>query len=358
MEIVSPLYFSVFIFSILVLVDLMFKFKRPLILKFYFGMLIIATGSAAMGHFLFNNSTNLILFFYLTKAIIAGAFLNIFSILYFPKFKLVVSVLFIAMVISASSIFIYSLLVENSYVQYRQQPSTIVTFNEGIDTPLALKLLRFSFIICFFIIMLYFIYGIVKKYQYNNIYFDKIKQWTSFILVFCIGLLFLYLPLPLFRDNYLIGHFISITFYFYILLIVFYRPNFLNKSALKISFGDSFTKESDYAISELEFINEFYTKSYFTRNDASLENLAKIMNISSNDLYKFIYYKYTMTFNDLVNKNRVEYFIDIIHNSKYLNYTIDALAKEAGFSSRQHLYKPFKKFHGGNPSDIVDAVAS
>jgi len=34
------------------------------------------------------------------------------------------------------------------------------------------------------------------------------------------------------------------------------------------------------------------------------------------------------------------------------------LAKEVGFSSRQHLYKPFKKFHGGNPSDIVDAVVS
>jgi AraC-like DNA-binding protein len=64
-----------------------------------------------------------------------------------------------------------------------------------------------------------------------------------------------------------------------------------------------------------------------------------------------------MTFNDLVNKNRVDYFIDIIHNPKYLNFTIDALAKEAGFSSRQHLYKPFKKFHGGNPSDIMDAIA-
>jgi AraC-like DNA-binding protein len=79
--------------------------------------------------------------------------------------------------------------------------------------------------------------------------------------------------------------------------------------------------------------------------------------VGSNDLYKFVYYKYNMTFNDLVNKHRVEYFIDIIHNPKFLNYTIDALAKEAGFSSRQHLYKPFKKFHGGNPSDLIDSIA-
>jgi AraC-like DNA-binding protein len=144
----------------------------------------------------------------------------------------------------------------------------------------------------------------------------------------------------------------------YILLLVFYRPAFLNRSALKISLGESFNKEADFALSELDFINEFYTKLYFTNNDASLDHLAKILKIGSNDFYKFVYYKYSMTFNDLVNKNRVDYFIDIIHNPKYLNYTIDALAKEVGFSSRQHLYKPFKKFHGGNPSDIVDAVAT
>ena len=141
-------------------------------------------------------------------------------------------------------------------------------------------------------------------------------------------------------------------------MIVFYRPNFLNRSALKISLGENFNREAEFMISELDFINEFYTKMYFKQNEASLENLAKILKISSNDLYKFVYFKYSMTFNDLINKNRVDYFIDIIHNPKYLNFTIDALAREAGFSSRQHLYKPFKKFHGGNPSDIVEAVVA
>ena len=87
--------------------------------------------------------------------------------------------------------------------------------------------------------------------------------------------------------------------------------------------------------------NELMFMSFMKYNDGTLVN--------------FIAKKYDMSFSDLVNKNRVDYFIDIIHNAKYLNFTIDALAKEAGFSSRQHLYKPFKKFHGGNPSDIMDA---
>lgn len=138
-------------------------------------------------------------------------------------------------------------------------------------------------------------------------------------------------------------------------MLIFYRPSFLNKSSMKISFGNNFTKESDFEVNEFEFINIFYTNFYFTDNEASLDSLAKKLNVSSNDLYKFIYYKYSMTFNDLLNKNRVDFFTDLINNPKYLNYTIDALAKEAGFSSRQHLYKPFKKFHGGNPSDLIEA---
>ena len=175
-------------------------------------------------------------------------------------------------------------------------------------------------------------------------------------MIFCFILVILFIPLNVYKLYPFVSHYSNILVFSYVLLLIYYRPNFLNRSALKISFGDSFNRDTEYAISELSFINEFYTKLYFTRNEASLENLAKILNISSNDLYKFIYYKYSMTFNDLVNKNRVDYFIDIIHDPKYLNLTIDALAKEAGFSSRQHLYKPFKKFHGGNPSDIVDAV--
>jgi AraC-like DNA-binding protein len=140
------------------------------------------------------------------------------------------------------------------------------------------------------------------------------------------------------------------------LLLIFYRPSFLNKSALKIALGESFNREPKFEVSELDFINAFYTKLYFTNKEANMEGLAQQLKVSSSELYRFIYNKYDITFNDLVNKNRITYFIDIVNNPKYKNYTIDALAKEVGFSSRQHLYKPFKKFHGGNPSDMIDSL--
>ena len=169
-------------------------------------------------------------------------------------------------------------------------------------------------------------------------------------------MLILYLPLSFLKDNDNAGYLISFGIYLTVVLTILYRPVFLNKSSLKISFGDSFSRNVDLNINDLDFVNNFFTNFYFTNPEASLENFAKVLNVGSNDLYKFVYYKYNMTFSDLVNKQRVEYFVDIIHNPKFANFTIDALAKEVGFSSRQHLYKPFKKFHGGNPSDLIDAV--
>jgi YesN/AraC family two-component response regulator len=62
--------------------------------------------------------------------------------------------------------------------------------------------------------------------------------------------------------------------------------------------------------------------------------------------------------NEIINKNRVDYFIELVRSPKYNQYSIDALAKEAGFNSRHHLYKPFKKFHGGTPSDFISSVNS
>jgi YesN/AraC family two-component response regulator len=63
-----------------------------------------------------------------------------------------------------------------------------------------------------------------------------------------------------------------------------------------------------------------------------------------------------MTFSDLVNKYRVQYFVSIVVLPQNANYTIDALAKMSGFTSRNHLYKPFRKFHGGIPSDFIDTI--
>jgi AraC-like DNA-binding protein len=73
-------------------------------------------------------------------------------------------------------------------------------------------------------------------------------------------------------------------------------------------------------------------------------------------LTKFIYQNFTTTFNDLVNEARVNYFVTLVADGKHPNYTIESLAQLSGFGSRQSLYKQFKKFHGGTPSDLYNST--
>lgn len=356
MEIINKIYFSIFIFSLIVLVDIIVKFKRPLILKFYLLLLTLSAGTNALIFTLELDTSVFVLLGALCKGFITFSFINIFTILYFPKLQKWVNGLGILLLIY--DLFLFQYVMSNAVlIDAIPKKALLILLRTKLDFPLFLNIYRVLISLAFLGVMIYTSSSLAIKHEYQNIYFDKIKTWSKLFVSFALFTTILFIPLAFIKFPEIIGSIVSIIGFLLPIIFVFYRPSFLNRSSLKISFGDSFNRDSEYAISELEFINEFYTKLYFAQNDASLENLAKVLNISSNDLYKFIYYKYSMTFNDLVNKNRVDYFIDIIHNPKYLNFTIDALAKEAGFSSRQHLYKPFKKFHGGNPSDIMDAIA-
>ena len=355
MEIINKIYFSIFVFSLIVFVDLIIKFKRPLILKIYLGLLVLCGGLNALLYTIQLEISSFLFITSLFKGVISFSIINIFTILYFPKLQKWVNGLGGAYIIYEILLFQYISKNPTLFIDPPQR-ALLMMLKSKVALPVYINVYRIFLTVVFLCAMAYTSTAVLFKQEYQNIYFDKIKTWSKFLIFFTGLMITLFIPVSFVELPETVSYMASIISFITIELFVFYRPVFLNRSALKISFGNHFNRESEYAISELAFINEFYTKLYFVQNDASLDNLAKTLNISSNDLYKFIYYKYSMTFNDLVNKNRVDYFIDIIHNPKYLNFTIDALAKEAGFSSRQHLYKPFKKFHGGNPSDIMDAV--
>jgi AraC-like DNA-binding protein len=352
----EKLFFSVFLISTIAFFDVLIKFKRPLVLKFLFLLISSIIGFTSLIHSLDLTSTNYIFYIIFSKALIASAFLNVFSNLYFLKYRIWVVLLSISLITFTVASFYYSSLINPEYIESLRSQTLVIVKSSGLELPLFMLIIRSVLILSFFGTFVFFLYKIINKFGLNNIYFDKIKVWTIAIFLIMICMLLLYIPFPFLKNNDIVGFSISFVIYLTVVLTILYRPNFLNKSSLKISFGDSFSRNVDLNINDLDFINNFFTNFYFTNPEASLENFSKVLNVGSNDLYKFVYYKYNMTFSDLVNKQRVEYFVDIIHNPKFANFTIDALAKEVGFSSRQHLYKPFKKFHGGNPSDLIDAV--
>jgi AraC-like DNA-binding protein len=144
-----------------------------------------------------------------------------------------------------------------------------------------------------------------------------------------------------------------------LLLIILYRPSFINKNGSKISFGYLFARaQFDTDINEVDFNFHFFTNLYYKSKTADIVEFSEIMGVSKDIMFKYIYFKYSLSFDELVNKSRVEYFVEIIKLPKFKDYTIEALALEVGFGSRQRFYQPFKKYHGGNPSDLIDVITS
>jgi AraC-like DNA-binding protein len=226
-----------------------------------------------------------------------------------------------------------------------------------IITPM-IRLIRFFFIFIVAAHLFYFWYVIYNKLNLNNIYFEKIRNWTTLIFTLSIVVILSNMAIAFLSDKPFWLNNLTIFICFSLLLLVLKRPSFLNTSAKKIAFGHKFNFEHEVEIEELTFLQLFQVQKYFAKKDATLEDLAIQLKVSSQHLSQFIQKKYAMSFSDLVNKNRVNYFFEIVQDPSFQNFTIDALAREVGFSSRQHLNKPFKKFHGGNPSDLVESVIS
>ncbi|MFM6993579.1 MAG: helix-turn-helix domain-containing protein [Sediminibacterium sp.] len=227
--------------------------------------------------------------------------------------------------------------------------------NLNIEITVTLRLVRLSFLFIVGAHLFYFWYVIYTKLNLNNLYYEKIRIWTSFLCILSFIIILSNVVIGFISDKPFWVNVLTIFTAYFVLLLVLKRPSFLNTAAKKIAFGHKFNIDFEADIDELVFIHVFQEQKYFANKDASLEGLAQLLKVSTPHLSQFIQKKYAMSFSDLVNKNRVNYFFEIVQDPAFHNYTIDALAREVGFSSRQHLNKPFKKFHGGNPSDLIDA---
>ena len=145
-----------------------------------------------------------------------------------------------------------------------------------------------------------------------------------------------------------------ISMSYVVLLAIIYKPKYLSFNKFSFNKLTAFDRSSTLTVNDQNFSNPFFNDFYYLQKDANLERFCKENGIvDKEEFHDLIIIKFSMSFNNLINKYRVEYFLDLVKSKKYTNYSIDALAQEAGFNSRHHLYKPFKKFHGGTPSDFI-----
>jgi AraC-like DNA-binding protein len=271
---------------------------------------------------------------------------KIFTNLYFIQHKRIANIYTIV----AYAIYIF-LFFYVKFVGYE----TVFPKSHSVNLPIYVNLLVELDFVLFNLFCLFYIYNILFKFSFKNIYFKSIQLWTlGFFMVILTQIIIIILSI-IFKFSNDFKIYITIVKGLALLLTIFYRPNFINKNGSKISFGFLFNRNDlSSDIKEVDFNFHFFTSFYFKNKTANINEFSNIMGVSKEIVFKFIYFNYSMSFDELLNKSRVDYFVEIIKQPKFKNYTVEALALEVGFTSRQRFYQPFKKYHGGNPSDLID----
>lgn len=344
-------YFSValFIQSLLVFVEVCINFKRPILLK---TMILIVTGALAwrgIGYvYCYHHSYNRWAID-IPQSILPFATISLFTYIYKSRLTWYI--------ISIGSLILLLQLAFQTYFSLIHPLNNNIPLWALPGVGIYFKIAKAIVTLFVFSINLWILVKISTKYKPGNIYFIQLRKWTLYLLLFQLlsgisFVLYVYLD-PGYRN---IAYLFVLIFNFAGILPLLFRPKFLNRSNLKVKMGNLFDKRIEDSLTEKLFSEVFYTNVFYLNKDVSVETLKKQLNVTAEILNNFLYTHYGLALTDLVNKHRVAYFIDLVNTGKYGNYTIDALAQEAGFGSRFHLYKSFKKFHGGTPSDFIRSV--
>ena len=325
--------FSISLLSSVLLIEIFINFKKPFNLKLLF--LLIATSISIY---------------------------NLSILLNWPFYVSMISRFFIISTGIIILYYLYKLTINRKIVVICAFLFCLILIYLNIDfipwkDILVLNIFRVSIKLLLIIIFLYLyltiFWKLISSLQDNNLYSKKVRKWIIFFIVIFLVAVVNNIYLQFFQSQILVIRCFNIFTHLAICLLIFYRPKFINRTELAISLGKAFSFNAIAQINEDKFILEFYTNQYYLNQQANLEQFALLINVKSNFLSEYINKKTKLSFNDLVNKNRVEHFVFIATSNKYENLTIEGLSSICGFGSKQSFYRYFKKFHGGSPSDLI-----
>ncbi|MNK67267.1 DNA-binding transcriptional regulator ChbR [compost metagenome] len=96
------------------------------------------------------------------------------------------------------------------------------------------------------------------------------------------------------------------------------------------------------------------THQSFRNKEIRLQSLAKEIGLSSHKLSIVLNSYINKTFIDYINQYRINWIKDSLRNPEIVqNFTLEALAYSAGFSSRSAFYNAFKKLVGMSPAEYA-----
>lgn len=157
-----------------------------------------------------------------------------------------------------------------------------------------------------------------------------------------------------------IGISVGFSFLYFILtkpdllfkFLVIHTKSKLNSKVSKTSNKKVKHDESDSEKDSMSFLTQIMLhEKLFLNSEFDLNELAKRSNLTLYECSRIINKSQNISVRDWVNKYRIEYYIETFPK-KSPTLTVDAIALEAGFSSRATFYRAFKKEKTMMPSDF------
>lgn len=103
---------------------------------------------------------------------------------------------------------------------------------------------------------------------------------------------------------------------------------------------------------EMEKIVQFFeTEKPYLNKELNISQVSVALDIPSRELSFIINNHFGQRFTDFLNKYRIEHITKKINKEYLSNFTIEAIASEAGFASKSTFNLAFKKYHQCTPSE-------
>lgn len=207
---------------------------------------------------------------------------------------------------------------------------------------------------------------------------DEMYKWLYFLLISMLGLYILLITWNFLAVSSTIAFFVVISFasagfIFVISIYLFFNPKILyglqgwldkpyllsqvviksQPPSMDLSTPPKTTVFTNKMRTEMRFRIESHFKSNkpFIVVGYKIKDLSKELNIPIYLISSFINQEYGKNFNEFVNEHRVEHVADILKKSPDgQQFTLEAVAKSAGFNSRNTFIAAVKKKSGMTPS--------
>jgi len=340
----SYLYLALAVFGLTSIIEIIKSSQKISIIKFYFILILAFTTINSSIDFVNSFGYDLSLYGSIVRLFTTISLVNIFyAVTQFKIPKMVIyieAILFIIYFIAILNGFRF-IIIENGH--FIREASILNKINLVLVNPL------------FFGSMVYNL-NKLQKVDTRNLYQIRMKRWMNFLYILFIIVIISIISSIIFIyfnsfHNYLDSRFVLFFYRILATSFIFFRPKFIDDAGLLINYEGIKSYKNEISIKNFNFL--FYSNFYYLKQDANLDDFALKLNHTKEEVADFLKSQNEQNFNELLNKNRVDYFKELLKSKQHHYFTIEALSEMSGFNNRRTMYNAFNKYVGMTPSEFI-----